>query len=82
MPSSTTASQAELKAFKVPLEWRDGCSSLVIPLNICRKQSLYMPWKCEHERHTYEKCQYDDYVRRMKEATRLKLAAEEAAANA
>ena len=24
--------------------------SLLIPLNKCRKQTLYMPWKCEDER--------------------------------
>lgn len=33
---------------------------LLIPLNKCRKQTLYAPWKCEDERHTYEKCQYDE----------------------
>ncbi|KAJ7119954.1 NADH-ubiquinone oxidoreductase B18 subunit-domain-containing protein [Mycena crocata] len=80
MPSSTTASQEELKAHNVPLQWRDGCSALVIPLNICRRKTLYMPWECDHERHAYEKCQYEDYLRRMKEAMKLKLAAAEAAA--
>lgn len=29
MTSSTTASQEELKAHKVPLAWRDGCSAYV-----------------------------------------------------
>ncbi|KAJ7445225.1 B18 subunit of NADH:ubiquinone oxidoreductase [Mycena galericulata] len=81
MPSETTASQEELKAHRVPVQWRDGCSALVIPLNICRKKSLYMPWECDHERHAYEKCQYDDYLRRMKEAQKLKLAAAEEAAS-
>lgn len=31
----------------------------------CRRDSLYVPWKCEHERHEYELCQYKDYKRRM-----------------
>ncbi|KAF7328829.1 NADH dehydrogenase [ubiquinone] 1 beta subcomplex subunit 7 [Mycena venus] len=79
MSSSTSASQEELKAQRVPVQWRDGCSALVIPLNVCRRKSLYMPWECDHERHAYEKCQYDDYLRRMKEAVKLKLAAAEAA---
>lgn len=26
----------------------------------CRKATWYMPWKCEHERHAYEKCQYEE----------------------
>ncbi|OCF33273.1 NADH dehydrogenase (ubiquinone) 1 beta subcomplex 7 [Kwoniella heveanensis BCC8398] len=55
MTSSTTASQAEMEAARVPLGWRDQCSSLLIPLNVCRHKTLYMPWKCEDERHGYEK---------------------------
>ncbi|KAG6861317.1 hypothetical protein C0995_001636 [Termitomyces sp. Mi166 len=53
--------------------------SLLLPLNVCRKQNFYMPWECDHERHTYEKCQYDDYVRRMKELSKQKKAAAEEA---
>ncbi|KAI0773641.1 NADH-ubiquinone oxidoreductase B18 subunit-domain-containing protein [Fomes fomentarius] len=75
MTSSTTASQTELKAAKVPLGWRDQCSSLLIPLNVCRRDKLYLPWECENERHAYEKCQYEDYMRRMKELSKRKLAA-------
>jgi NADH-ubiquinone oxidoreductase B18 subunit (NDUFB7) len=98
--SSTTASQEELKAHRVPLAWRDQCSayvvtvyscavspnlllaghdhiiprlpldtsrpprwipryyahSLLLPLNVCRKEKYYLPWECENERHAYEKC--------------------------
>jgi len=32
--------------------------SLLIPLNVCRKEQLYKPWECEHERHIYEKSVY------------------------
>ncbi|KAF9467731.1 B18 subunit of NADH:ubiquinone oxidoreductase [Collybia nuda] len=77
MASGGTASQTELKQNKVPIAWRDQCSALLLPLNVCRKDKLYMPWECDHERHTYEKCQYDDYVRRMKELSKRKLAAAE-----
>ncbi|KAF6745388.1 NADH-ubiquinone oxidoreductase B18 subunit-domain-containing protein [Ephemerocybe angulata] len=70
--SSTLASQEDLKKHKIPLLWRDGCSALLIPLNICRKQNNYKPWECDHERHTYE-----NYVRRMKEAAKQKAAAAE-----
>ncbi|KAF7325636.1 NADH dehydrogenase [ubiquinone] 1 beta subcomplex subunit 7 [Mycena kentingensis (nom. inval.)] len=81
MSSPTVASQEALKASRVPLQWRDGCSAMLIPLNACRRKTLYMPWECDHERHAYEKCQYDDYLRRMKEAARIKAAlVEEAAA--
>ncbi|THU82271.1 hypothetical protein K435DRAFT_972019 [Dendrothele bispora CBS 962.96] len=66
MAHSTIASQEEMKNAKLPLGWRDQCSALLIPLNVCRKDKNYLPWECEHEKHAYEKCQYDDYVRRMK----------------
>ncbi|PPQ96768.1 hypothetical protein CVT26_006257 [Gymnopilus dilepis] len=74
MATSTIASQEELKANRVPLAWRDGCSALLIPLNVCRKKNMYKSWECEHERHTYE-----NYVRRMKKLSQLKLAAAEEA---
>jgi len=74
MTSTTTASQTEAKRARIPLGWRDQCSSLLIPLNVCRKGTFYMPWECENERHAYEKCQYDDYMRRMKELSKRKLA--------
>ncbi|KAL7281940.1 LOW QUALITY PROTEIN: hypothetical protein ACG7TL_003407 [Trametes sanguinea] len=69
MTSSTTASQAELKAAKIPLGWRD---QLLIPLNVCRKEKMYLPWECENERHAYE-----NYMRRMKELSKRKLEAQE-----
>jgi NADH dehydrogenase (ubiquinone) 1 beta subcomplex subunit 7 len=77
MTSSTTASQTELKAARVPLGFRDQCSALLIPLNACRRKNLYMPWECTDERHGYEKCQYDDLMRRMKKLSKLKVEAVE-----
>lgn len=32
-----------------------GARSLLIPLNRCRHKEFYLPWKCEDERHGYEK---------------------------
>ncbi|KAI0693465.1 NADH-ubiquinone oxidoreductase B18 subunit-domain-containing protein [Cytidiella melzeri] len=77
MAASTTASQTELKQHKIPVGWRDQCSALLLPLNVCRKEKMYLPWECDHERHVYEKCQYDDYKRRMKLLSKQKLAAAE-----
>ncbi|GLB42108.1 putative NADH-ubiquinone oxidoreductase B18 subunit (NDUFB7) [Lyophyllum shimeji] len=77
--AETMASREEVKANRVPLGWRDHCSALLLPLNVCRKKNYYVPWECEHERHIYEKCQYDDYVRRMKALSKQKLAEREAA---
>ncbi|KAI0031559.1 B18 subunit of NADH:ubiquinone oxidoreductase [Vararia minispora EC-137] len=77
MSSSATASQEELKAHRVPLGWRDQCSALLIPLNVCRREHNYLPWECEHEKHAYEKCvtltdRFRSYVRRMKALSKIR----------
>ena len=50
--------QEEMDAARLPYVWRDYCAHLLIPLNECRSATYYMPWKCKHEKHVYEKCQY------------------------
>jgi hypothetical protein len=47
---------------KVPLHYRDTCAGMLIPLNQCRRETLYLPWKCQDFRHAYEKCQYMECV--------------------
>jgi hypothetical protein len=32
-----------------------SCVHLPIPLNKCIVKEYYFPWKCENEKHTYEK---------------------------
>jgi NADH dehydrogenase (ubiquinone) 1 beta subcomplex subunit 7 len=59
------ATQEEMEAYRVPLAYRDYCAHLLIPLNVCRRETMYAPWKCEHERHAYEKCQYEEYCHRV-----------------
>ncbi|ODQ55446.1 hypothetical protein SAICODRAFT_88710 [Saitoella complicata NRRL Y-17804] len=72
-----SVSQEEMKAYRVPLGYRDNCAHLLIPLNSCRIKTLYAPWKCEDERHSYEKCQYEDFKKRVAEMKELKEAAAE-----
>eukprot|EP00299_Pterocystis_sp_00344_P001517 c11366_g1_i1.p1 GENE.c11366_g1_i1~~c11366_g1_i1.p1 ORF type:complete len:112 (+),score=22.91 c11366_g1_i1:39-338(+) len=62
------ATQAEMEAARIPLGWRDYCAHLLIPLNKCRTKELYLPWKCQHEKHVYELCQYEEFLRRYKRA--------------
>jgi len=64
--SGHAASKEACEAAQVDPAWRDACSALLIPLNACRRKNFFLPWRCEHERHAYEKCQYKDYVRRVK----------------
>jgi len=58
-------SQEEMIKEKVPLAYRDYCAHLLIPLNQCRSETFYLPWKCVDLRHAYEQCQYDEYLRRL-----------------
>ena len=32
---------------RLPLQYRDSCAHLAIPLNRCRFETYYLPWKCE-----------------------------------
>mmetsp|Transcript_3959 Transcript_3959/g.13883 ORF Transcript_3959/g.13883 Transcript_3959/m.13883 type:complete len:88 (-) Transcript_3959:301-564(-) len=71
------ATPEEMAEAKLPLTARDACASLLIPLNKCRRENMWWPGTCEHEKHAYEKCQYQLYMARVN-----KLAAEKAEAKA
>ncbi|KAJ1927274.1 NADH dehydrogenase 1 beta subcomplex subunit 7 ndufb7 [Tieghemiomyces parasiticus] len=57
--------QQQMMEYRVPLEVRDYCAHLTIPLNRCRRDNYFLPWTCKHEKHEYELCQYSDFVRRI-----------------
>ncbi|KAF9624731.1 hypothetical protein IFM89_013269 [Coptis chinensis] len=59
------ATQEEMVEAKVPIPYRDQCAHLLIPLNKCRSKEFFLPWKCEDERHVYEKCEYELVMERM-----------------
>ena len=50
---------------RLPLSHRDTCAHLLIPLNACRVNTYYLPYKCKHERHGYEECQWLAYQQRV-----------------
>lgn len=62
--SEMIATREEMRDAKLDIGYRDFCAHLLIPLNECRRKSFFLPWKCEHERHVYEKCQYKECVER------------------
>lgn len=41
------ATREEMSEARIPLAYRDGCAGLLIPLNRCRQEEFYLPWKCE-----------------------------------
>lgn len=49
---------SQFSALPSPMNQADP--SLLIPLNICRHKENYLTWKCDDERHAYDKCQYDE----------------------
>lgn len=59
-----SATHDAMKEHRVPIAYRDSCAGLLIPLNECRMKTYGLPWKCEDERHAYEKCQYVEYLAR------------------
>lgn len=82
-----------MSAARLPLAYRDSCAHLLIPLNRCRHEEYYLPWKCEvhgppdptiylderlmwrqNERHTYEKCQYEEFKLRVAKMDELRAA--------
>ncbi|KAI9843489.1 MAG: hypothetical protein M1838_002607 [Thelocarpon superellum] len=67
-----SASRAAMSAAKLPLAYRDSCAHLLIPLNRCRVEEYYLPWKCEDERHSYEKCQYVEFKKRVAKMDELR----------
>jgi hypothetical protein len=42
-----TATREAMSDARLPLAYRDGCAGLLIPLNRCRYEEYYLPWKCE-----------------------------------
>jgi NADH dehydrogenase (ubiquinone) 1 beta subcomplex subunit 7 len=44
---SAAASREAMSEARLPLAYRDSCANLLIPLNRCRYEEYYLPWKCE-----------------------------------
>ena len=55
----------EMKAARVPLLFRDYCAHILIPLNACRVKNWYSPFQCTELRHSYEKCEFEEFERRV-----------------
>ncbi|RFU78626.1 nadh:ubiquinone oxidoreductase, b18 subunit [Trichoderma arundinaceum] len=42
------ATREEMRDARLPLAYRDSCAHLLIPLNKCRRETWYAPWKCTY----------------------------------
>ncbi|KAA8897423.1 NADH-ubiquinone oxidoreductase B18 subunit-domain-containing protein [Sphaerosporella brunnea] len=74
---STQLSHEEMAAARLPMAYRDTCAHLLVPLNKCRYDTFYLPWKCEDERHSYEKCQYEEFKKRVAKMEELRASKED-----
>ncbi|KAG5881793.1 hypothetical protein JTB14_037090 [Gonioctena quinquepunctata] len=66
------ATEEEMRSAKLPLEDRDYCAHLNLKFRACRRDNF--PWvvNCEHEKHAFLNCKYEDFLIRMKEYEREK----------
>ncbi|KAL2408490.1 hypothetical protein ABEF92_004544 [Exophiala dermatitidis] len=76
------ASREAMSEARLPMAYRDSCAGLLIPLNHCRHKEWYLPWKCENERHSYEKCQYEEFKKRVAKMEELRASKAAAASTA
>lgn len=44
---NAAVSNQEMADARLPLAYRDKCAHLLVPLNRCRYDAYYLPWKCE-----------------------------------
>jgi NADH dehydrogenase (ubiquinone) 1 beta subcomplex subunit 7 len=56
------ATKAELVSAKVPPHLRDYCAHLFINFKACKRDKFPFVYRCHHERHEYETCEYEEYV--------------------
>jgi len=70
----TVASRADMEATNLPLQLRDYCAHLAIDFAYCRdsKASNLLPNSCHHEMLRWERCEWEETRRRIKEKQALK----------
>lgn len=49
--------EKEMEDARLPLHLRDFCAHVLIPLNQCRRETFYLPWKCTAKRYAYIRCE-------------------------
>jgi len=71
-----------LKKEQIPPYARDNCAHLLVHLNRCRRETFSNPFKCTHQRHIYEECQFIAWERRCEAKKKMLAEAKVAAAAA
>uniref|UniRef100_A0AC35U4M0 NADH dehydrogenase [ubiquinone] 1 beta subcomplex subunit 7 n=1 Tax=Rhabditophanes sp. KR3021 TaxID=114890 RepID=A0AC35U4M0_9BILA len=67
------ATTEEMDQWNLTTGQRDYCAHLLIPFMKCQKQNMpFAGHACDGERHQWDRCEYDDYLMRIKEFEREK----------
>ncbi|GAB6029042.1 hypothetical protein CHUAL_004828 [Chamberlinius hualienensis] len=66
------ATEEEMRSAKLTKMQRDYCAHKLIDFHSCRRDHFPWGYKCHHQLHAYEECQYEDYILRLKEFEREK----------
>lgn len=61
------ATEEEMDSAKLIHRYRDYCAHKLIDLQGCLKNNRPFYWRCSHERHAFNECEFEDLVLRMKE---------------
>uniref|UniRef100_A0A0N5A7R3 NADH dehydrogenase [ubiquinone] 1 beta subcomplex subunit 7 n=1 Tax=Syphacia muris TaxID=451379 RepID=A0A0N5A7R3_9BILA len=70
-PREMKASWEEMNDWDLTFGQRDYCAHLLIDLKRCQVQNAPIAgYMCDDARHAYDKCEYDDYLMRIKEFER------------
>lgn len=61
---------AQMDTAHIPMNQRDYCADKLIDFKVCVRKNFPLNWRCSHERHAYQKCEYQDTILRIKEFER------------
>jgi len=76
VPTTAGGSAVHAHMLSMGMVIRSGCCACTLTckdtlytlcMHTCRYANFFLPWKCDHERHSYEKCQYEEFERRVKQ---------------
>lgn len=54
------ATEEEMSSMNISLDYRGYCAHKLIEYKTCRHEKWPFPFLCHHEKHTYEKCEYEE----------------------
>ncbi len=50
-----------MRLAKIPAAKRDYCAHLYLEAAKCRRENFPLVYRCAHQKHEYDLCEYDEY---------------------